>query len=88
LVIHGDAKRRRVLQETGFDRALGHCLVIDNDADNLYITAKALNAKLNVFTRTGQKRYAEAMRPSGADEVDEGGQLASSLIQKYAARSV
>jgi Trk K+ transport system NAD-binding subunit len=69
LLIHGDAKRRHVLQETGIDRALGHCLVIDNDADNLYITAKALNAKLNVITRAGQERYVEAMRTSGADEV-------------------
>jgi voltage-gated potassium channel len=94
LVIHGDAKRHNVLQEAGIDRALGLCVVIDNDADNLYITvtAKALNAKLKVITRAGQERYAEAMRTSGADEVVipeyEGGKLASSLIQKYAARSL
>lgn len=90
LVIQGDAKRHSVLQEAGIARARGLCIVIDNDADNLYITvtAKALNPKLKVVTRAGQERYAEAMRTSGADEVVipeyEGGKLAAQLIQKYA----
>jgi voltage-gated potassium channel len=91
LVLNGDAKRHSVLQEAGIERARGLCVVIDNDADNLYITvtAKALNPKLKVITRAGQERYAEAMRTSGADEVVipeyEGGKLAGQLIQKYAA---
>jgi len=90
LVLNGDAKRHSVLQEAGIERARGLCVVIDNDADNLYITvtAKALNPKLKVITRAGQERYAEAMRTSGADEVVipeyEGGKLAGQLIQKYA----
>jgi voltage-gated potassium channel len=89
LVIQGDAKRHGVLQEARIDRARGICVVIDNDADNLYITvtAKALNRKLKIITRAGQERYAEAMRNSGADEVIipeyEGGKLAGQLIQKY-----
>lgn len=91
LVIQGDAKRHSVLEEAGIARARGICVVIDNDADNLYITitAKALNPKLKIFTRAGQERYAQAMRTSGADEVIipeyEGGKLASQLIQKHAA---
>jgi len=91
LILQGDAKRHSVLQEAGIERARGLCVVIDNDADNLYITvtAKALNPKLKVITRAGQERYAEAMRTSGADEVVipefEGGKLAGQLIQKYAA---
>ncbi|HUI51780.1 MAG TPA: NAD(P)-binding protein [Terriglobales bacterium] len=91
LVIHGDAKRHSVLQEAGIERARGLCVVIDNDADNLYITitAKALNPKLRIITRAGQERYAEAMRTSGANEVVipefEGGKLASQLVAKYAA---
>jgi len=91
LVIHGDAKRHSVLQEAGIERARGLCVVIDNDADNLYITitAKALNPKLRIITRAGQERYAEAMRTSGANEVVipefEGGKLASQLVTKYAA---
>jgi len=90
LVLHGDAKRHTVLQDAGIARARGLCVVIDNDADNLYITvtAKALNPKLKVITRAGQERYAEAMRTSGADAVIipefEGGKLAGELIQKYA----
>ncbi len=93
LVLHGDAKRHSVLQEAGIDRARGLCVVIDNDADNLYITvtAKALNPKLKVITRAGQERYAQAMRTSGADEVVipefEGGKLAGQLIKKYATAS-
>jgi len=64
--------------------------VIDNDADNLYITvtAKALNPKLRIITRAGQERYAQAMRNSGADEVIipeyEGGLMAGRMIEKYA----
>ena len=70
-VIRGDAKRHNVLQEAGIERALGLCVVIDIDADNLYstATAKALNPKLKVSMRAGPERYAEAMRSSGADEV-------------------
>jgi voltage-gated potassium channel len=90
LVLHGDAKRHTVLEEAGIARARGLCVVIDNDADNLYITitAKALNPKLKIITRAGQERYAEAMRTSGADEVVipefEGGKLAGQFIQKHA----
>jgi voltage-gated potassium channel len=40
-VLNGDAKRHSVLQEAGIDRARGLCVVIDNDADNLYITVTA-----------------------------------------------
>lgn len=91
LIILGDAKRHTVLQSAGIARAKGICIVIDNDADNLYITvtAKSLNPKLRTITRAGQERYAQAMRTSGADEVIvpeyEGGKLAGQLIQKYAA---
>jgi voltage-gated potassium channel len=90
LVIQGDAKRHSVLEAAGIARARGICVVIDNDADNLYITvtAKSLNPKLKTITRAGQERYAQAMRTSGADEVIipeyEGGKLAGQLIQKYA----
>ena len=89
VVIQGDAKRHSVLQTAGIARARGICVVIDNDADNLYITitAKALNPKLRIITRAGQQRYAEAMRTSGADEVIipeyEGGKMAGIMIEKY-----
>jgi voltage-gated potassium channel len=88
LVIHGDAKRHSVLEAAGIKRALGICALIDNDADNLYITitAKTLNPKLRVITRAGQERYAQAMRSSGADEVVipeyEGGVVIGRLISE------
>lgn len=90
LVIHGDAKRHSVLESAGIKRARGICALIDNDADNLYITitAKTLNANLRVITRAGQERYAQAMRSSGADDVVipeyEGGLVIGRLIAERA----
>jgi voltage-gated potassium channel len=89
LTIQGDAKRHDILQAAGIARARGVCIVIDNDADNLYITvtAKALNPKARIITRAGQARYAQAMRNSGADEVIipeyEGGLMTGRMIAKY-----
>jgi voltage-gated potassium channel len=88
-VVQGDAKRHDTLQAAGIARARGICVVIDNDADNLYITvtAKAMNPKLRIITRAGQQRYAQAMRNSGADEViipeHEGGLMVGRMIEKY-----
>ena len=89
LAIQGDAKRPDMLQTAGIERARGVCIVIDNDADNLYITvtAKALNPKARVITRAGHSRYAQAMRNSGADEVIipeyEGGLMTGRMIAKF-----
>ena len=89
LAIHGDAKRHDVLRMAGIERAQGICIVIDNDADNLYITvtARALNPSVKIITRAGQQRYAEAIRNSGADEIIipeyEGGLMAGRMIEKY-----
>ena len=89
LVIQGDAKRHDVLLQAGIQRARGICIVIDSDADNLYITvtARSLNGKAKIITRAGQQRYANAIRNSGADEVVipeyEGGLMTGRMIQKY-----
>ncbi len=89
MVIQGDAKRHDVLQFAGIERARGICIVIDDDADNLYITvtARALNPNLKIITRAGQQRYANAIVSSGADEVIipeyEGGLMTGRMIQKY-----
>ena len=90
LVIHGDAKRHSVLEAAGIERARGICALIDNDADNLYITitAKSLNANLHVITRAGHERYAQAMRSAGADDVvipeHEGGVIVGRIINRAA----
>jgi voltage-gated potassium channel len=88
-IVHGDAKRHDVLLTAGIQRARGICVVIDDDADNLYITvtARSLNATAKIITRAGQQRYAEAIRHSGADEVIipeyEGGMMTARLIEKF-----
>ncbi len=88
-VIQGDAKRHDILLQAGIERARGICIVIDSDADNLYITvtARSMNAKAKIITRAGQQRYANAIRNSGADEVIipeyEGGLMTGRMIQKY-----
>ena len=89
LAIQGDAKRHDILETAGIKRARGVCVVIDNDADNLYITvtAKSLNPLAKIITRAGQQRYAQAMRNSGADEViipeHEGGLMTGRMIARY-----
>lgn len=92
-VVRGDAKRRDVLTQAGIERAKGICVLIDNDADNLYIsiTARSLNPTAKIVMRAGQRRYAEAMKNAGADEVIipeyEGGLMVARLIEKYAGRA-
>jgi len=88
-VIHGDAKGRDVLLSAGIERARGICIVIDNDLDNLAITiaARSLNARLKIITRAGQRRCADPLRKSGADEVIIpeylGGLSVGRMIRKY-----
>lgn len=89
LVVRGDAKRHDVLLTAGIRRARGICVLIDNDADNLYITvtARTLNPQVRIITRAGQQRYAHAIRSAGADEVvipeHEGGLMAARLAEKF-----
>jgi len=89
LVIEGDAKRHDVQLTAGVHRAKGICIVIDNHADNLYITvtARSMNANLKIITRAGRQRYDQAIRSSGADEVIipeyEGGLMTGRMIERY-----
>ena len=63
--------------------------MIDNDADNSYITvtARSLNENLKIITRAGQQHYAQAIRTSGADEVVipeyEGGLMTGRMIERF-----
>ena len=88
-IVQGDANRKAILHAAGIERAQGICIVIDSDAENLYITitAKALNPKLRIITRAGKDRYARAMKNSGADEVIipeyEGGMMVGRMITKH-----
>ncbi len=88
-VIQGDARRRSVLLSAGIERAKFICTLVDNDADNLYITitAKMLNPNIKVISRAGNLRYAEAMKGAGADEVVvpeyEGGLMVGRMVSRY-----
>lgn len=87
-VVDGDARRRDILQEAGIERARGICIVIDNDADNLYITitARMLNPDIWIASRAGNLRYAEALKGAGAHEVFipeyEGGLMLFRMIER------
>ena len=89
LVLNGSAKRRDVLMSARIYKASSLCVLIDNDADNLYIsiTAKALNPDVKVICRAGQVRYAEAMKNAGVDQVvipeHEGGLIVARQLQNY-----
>ena len=89
LVINGSAKRRDVLMTARIHLAHSLCVLIDNDADNLYIsiTAKALNPKVKIICRAGQVRYAEAMKNAGVDSViipeHEGGLMVARQLQDF-----
>lgn len=88
-VIHGDAKQRDVLLGAGIEQARGICIVIDNDLESLSITitARSLNAKLRIATRSGQRHYADCLPRAGADEVVIpeylGGLTVGRMVRKY-----
>jgi voltage-gated potassium channel len=88
-VIHGDAKTRDALLSAGIERARGVCIVIDNDLDNLAITiaARSLNAQLKIITRASQRRYADPLQKSGANEVVIpeylGGLTVGRIVRRY-----
>ncbi|MCK9408363.1 MAG: NAD-binding protein [Bacteroidetes bacterium] len=89
LVLNGSAKRRDLLMTARIHKAHSLCVLIDNDADNLYIsiTAKALNPKVKIICRAGQVRYAEAMKNAGVDSVvipeHEGGLMVARQLQEF-----
>jgi voltage-gated potassium channel len=80
--ICGDAKRRGVLLASGIKRAKAVLILIDDDAENLYITvtAKSLNPKVLIVTRAGKARYAHVLRSGGADYVIVPEQVAAQHI--------
>ncbi len=56
------------------------------------ITARSLNPGAKIVMRAGQRRYAEAMRNAGADEVIipeyEGGLMVARLAEQHAGRTL
>jgi voltage-gated potassium channel len=71
LVICGDATRDNVLISAGIHNASGLITTLHSDAENLLVTftAKRLNEKLRVISRTVEEENDMKLRQAGADGV-------------------
>ena len=69
--IQGNATEDDVLRAAGIERARGLVAATGNDSDNVYITlsARGLNANLQVVARTGDIANADKLKRAGADRV-------------------
>jgi voltage-gated potassium channel len=71
LLVEGDASSDAILLEAGIERARCLLAASDSDSGNTYIvlTAKALNPRLFVVARAGQRGSATPMLRAGAERV-------------------
>ncbi|WP_420630941.1 potassium channel family protein [Candidatus Leptofilum sp.] len=90
LFLQGDATKDEVLQQAGIDRAWGMLVCTGDDSRNLFIvlSARALNSKLYIVTRSVDADNEPKMRRAGANRVVSpyqiGGQhMANIIIRPY-----
>src|SRR6185312_11938908 len=71
LLIVGDATHDDELREAGLERAKGLVVASDDDADNLYITLSARNARpdLQIVARASTQEAQKKLELAGADRV-------------------
>jgi voltage-gated potassium channel len=71
LMIEGDATHDEQLQRAGLERARGLVVASDDDADNLYITLSARNARpdLQIVARASDEDARKKLELAGADRV-------------------
>ena len=71
LMIEGDATHDEQLQQAGLRRARGLVVASDDDADNLYITLSARNARpdLQIVARASDDEARKKLQLAGADRV-------------------
>jgi voltage-gated potassium channel len=71
LLIEGNATHDDELQKAGLDRARGLVVASDDDADNLYITLSARNARpdLQIVARASDEEARKKLELAGADRV-------------------
>jgi voltage-gated potassium channel len=69
--IAGDATNDRVLRQAGIERASGICTCLPSDAENVFtvLTARMLNPKLNIISRTNSPDNEYKFRVAGANHV-------------------
>jgi voltage-gated potassium channel len=70
-VVEGDATAEETLKEAGVERASGLVSTIPTDADNLFlsITAKGMNANLDIVTRASSEKAAKMLYKTGVKKV-------------------
>lgn len=71
LIIFGDATKDELLKEARIDAAKGLISVLSTDADNLYVvlSARGLNADLQIVVRAGDEGAEIKLLRAGADRV-------------------
>ena len=71
LFVEGDAANDEILVKAGIMRAKGLIAVVSSDAENVYITlsAKELNSKVFVMSRTSDEGAETKLLRAGADKV-------------------
>lgn len=69
--VRGDATDDTVLIESGVERALSLATVLQNDADNLFVTltARKLNPSLTIIARSSDRKNDVKMTAAGATRV-------------------
>ena len=70
-MINGDATSSRVLKSAGISSAKAIAIVMDNDAKNLFtvLTARDLNKKIFIATRSNDDFVREKLVDAGADYI-------------------
>ena len=88
LVVIGDATADATLLEAGIERAGGLVAALDSDADNVLavLTARGLNAEMQIVARASETGVISKLERAGADRVVSpyaigGHRLALSLLQ-------
>jgi voltage-gated potassium channel len=71
LCIRNDATNDRTLLDAGIDRARGLAVVLDSDADNLYVvlSARLIASELQIIARVADESSSHKMEKAGANRV-------------------
>ena len=90
LAVHADASRDEVLRDVGIARAKGLIATLASDADNLFLilTARTLNASLQLSARVSEESAEPKMRRAGATfvfapYVSTGHRMAQALLKPH-----
>ncbi len=69
LYVEGDATDESILKAAGIERARGLFAVLSNDSDNLMVvlSARGLNEKLKIVSRSTREDYLQRFHRAGAD---------------------